>query len=91
MKITLEPTIDIDDIQGEMGTADFPFVQGAENGSYVNVGIDESSLTFYRMDIDFWEANNNPFEKQRATNMRDFIMKMNDLGYHSHILVYIHW
>ena len=43
------------------------------------------------MDIDFWEANNNPFEKQRATNMRNFIMKMNNLGYHSHILVYIHW
>ena len=40
MKITLEPTIDIDDIQEEMGTADFPFVQGA-----VNVGIDESSLS----------------------------------------------
>lgn len=91
MKITLEPTIDIDDIQEEMGTKDFPFMQMAENGSYATVSLDGMTLSDCREDIEAYSHYGDVVRMRRLINLRDFIIKMNALGYYDHILVYIHW
>lgn len=91
MNISLIPTVNLNEIIENFGTSDFPFLRMAENDSYVSVSLTPEALTFCEMDIEYYLECGDGMKTKRCLNLRQFILKMNEMGYKDSILVYVNW
>lgn len=92
IKITMQPTISIDDICEEMNLhmSDFEFVQMAENGSYVSLDLSDGALEELWENIE-WEAGKDTRRYNRLKNEEALVKRLRDMGYRGGMLVYVDW
>lgn len=92
IKVTMAPTIDIEDIEDQLNIdmSDFQFTQMAENGSYVTLCLGDDAIEDLEDGI-AWEEGKNARRQQRFRNELTLVHLLRDMGLKDYVLVHVYW
>ena len=92
IKVTMAPTIDIEDIEEQLNVhmRDFEFTQMAENGSYVTLCLDDDAIEDLEDGI-AWEEGKSSRRQDRLRNQLTLVHLLRDMGFKDYVLVNVFW
>lgn len=92
IKVTMAPTIDIEDIEEQLNVhmSDFEFTEMAENGSYVTLCLDDDAIEDLEDSI-AWEEGKNTRRQQKLRNQLILVRLLRDMGFKDYVLVNVFW
>ena len=92
IKVTMQPTVDFDDIADELGVglSDCYFTEMAENGSYVSLDCSDEAVEELKDTIEYVKEHR-PRDHRKYLNDLYVINELRHMGYKNSVLVFIFW